>query len=772
MTHPQPKRKFVPNAVLMKATVPVNIAILINTAFRRPTVNCARPASNDNSQIELHEKEVIDSGCYRHMTGNKSYLTDYEEIDRGFVAFGDDYSRFSWVFFLATKDETSEILKTFITGIENLIDLKVKVIRCDNGTEFKNKVMNQFYEMKGIKREFSVARTPQQNGAEAVNTACYVQNRVLVIKPHNKTPYELFLGRKPALSFMRPFGCPVTILNTLDHLGKFDGKADEGFFVGYSTNSKAFRVFNSRTRVYAATECESDQSLSKGSMDSPDAGFKPSREEGKMDVKHPKNENSEVPNTEEPIVNQEYDESINSTNNINTVSSTVNTASLEDNAAHENIVYGCDDDLNMPNLEEIAYSDDDEEVGAEDDMNNLAIIMPVSPIPTTIVYKDHPLEQIIEDIHSAPQTKRMTKNVTEHDPKKVIQVLQDPSWIEAMQEELLQFKLQQVWTLMDLPHGKRAIGYTQEEGIDYDEVFALVARIEAIRLFLAYASFKDFVMYQMDIKYAFMLELLKRSLLYPTSHVLKNQSLLQISQGKKRHYMVYIKRLELGIDSSTYLLTMDFQRGQIENTCFIKESKECLEWNGTAAKDKIQVSVVRVTYYWSEKTEWKGLPLLLLAWKQSKTVVLRYHIGGVEAQIRFEAASKQSNDPHLLKVNTLGSKPLKRSAIRKQRKDNGPTEPIPDEPTNEEHVSTPSYDPSQSGEDRTATDRINEFMYYLQEKEDVSKQGRKIADLDDDDEQVSAANPVTITSEVVTTANVEVTTASAPTTTIDELTLA
>ncbi|GJW99311.1 putative ribonuclease H-like domain-containing protein [Tanacetum coccineum] len=188
----------------------------------------------------------------------------------------DDFSRFSWVFFLDTKDETSEILKTFITCIENLIDHKVKVIRCDNGTEFKNRVMNQFCEMKGIKREFSVARTPQQNGvaerknrtlieaartmiadsklptnfwAESVNTACYVQNRVLVIKPHNKTPYELFLGRKPTLNFMRPFGCPVTIFNTIDHLGKFDGKADEGFFVGYSTNSKAFRVFNSRTRI-------------------------------------------------------------------------------------------------------------------------------------------------------------------------------------------------------------------------------------------------------------------------------------------------------------------------------------------------------------------------------------------------------------------------------------------------------------------------------------------------------------------------------------------
>ncbi|GJZ08620.1 putative ribonuclease H-like domain-containing protein [Tanacetum coccineum] len=187
----------------------------------------------------------------------------------------DDYSRFTWVFFLASKDETSEILKNFIKEIENLVDKKVKIIRSDNGTEFKNKVMDDFCREKGIKREYSIARTPQQNGvaerrnrtlieaartmladsklpttfwAEAVSTACYVHNRVLVVKPHNKTPYELFRGFKPALSFMRPFGCHVTILNTLDSLGKFDGKSDEGFFVGYSLSSKAFRVYNTRTR--------------------------------------------------------------------------------------------------------------------------------------------------------------------------------------------------------------------------------------------------------------------------------------------------------------------------------------------------------------------------------------------------------------------------------------------------------------------------------------------------------------------------------------------
>ncbi|GJV64904.1 ribonuclease H-like domain-containing protein [Tanacetum coccineum] len=134
--------------------------------------------------------------------------------------------------------------------------------------------------MKGIKREFSIARTPQQNGvakrknrtlieaartmlvdsklpttfwAEPVNTACYVLNRVLVIKSHNKTPYELIRGRNPLIDFMKPFRCPVTILNTRDHLGKFDGKADEGFFVGYSMISKAIRVFNKRTMIVEET---------------------------------------------------------------------------------------------------------------------------------------------------------------------------------------------------------------------------------------------------------------------------------------------------------------------------------------------------------------------------------------------------------------------------------------------------------------------------------------------------------------------------------------
>nr|GFA44427.1 retrovirus-related Pol polyprotein from transposon TNT 1-94 [Tanacetum cinerariifolium] len=135
--------------------------------------------------------------------------------------------------------------------------------------------MNDFCSRKGIKREFSNARTPQQNGvakrrnrtlieaartmladaklpvtfwAEAVNTACYVQNRGLVNKYQNKTPYELFNGRTLAIGFLKPFGCHVMIVNTLDNLGKFEANGDEGYFIGYSMSSKAFKVFNKRTK--------------------------------------------------------------------------------------------------------------------------------------------------------------------------------------------------------------------------------------------------------------------------------------------------------------------------------------------------------------------------------------------------------------------------------------------------------------------------------------------------------------------------------------------
>nr|GFB72211.1 ribonuclease H-like domain-containing protein [Tanacetum cinerariifolium] len=124
---------------------------------------------NYNDAFGRSKSGVLDSGCSRHMTGIVSYLSNFEELNGGYVTFGgnpkgEDYSRFTWVFFLATKDETSPILQTFITGLENQLSLKVKVIKSDNGTEFKNNDLSQFCGIKGIKRDFSVPRTPQQNG--------------------------------------------------------------------------------------------------------------------------------------------------------------------------------------------------------------------------------------------------------------------------------------------------------------------------------------------------------------------------------------------------------------------------------------------------------------------------------------------------------------------------------------------------------------------------------------------------------------------------------
>ncbi|GJW92084.1 putative ribonuclease H-like domain-containing protein, partial [Tanacetum coccineum] len=280
-------------------------------------------------------------------------------------------------------------------------------------------------------------------------------------------------------------------------------------------------------RLHTATLWTQDPLFSSSSKDSPDVGFKPSREEEKKDVEDLGNEDSEVSSTKEPKVNQEKDANVNSTNNINTVSPTDNAVGIEDNVVDENIVYGCPNDTNMPNLEEIIYSDDDEDVGVEADMNNLDAFMPVSPIPTTRVHKDHPVEQIIGDLNSTPQTRRMTKNLNEHglfsyvqqrtnhkdfqnclfacflsqeEPKKVVQALKDPrtKWVFRNKKDKRGIVIKNKARLV-------AQGYIQEEGINYDKVvFALVARIEAIMLFLAYASFKDFVVYKMDVKSAFL----------------------------------------------------------------------------------------------------------------------------------------------------------------------------------------------------------------------------------------------------------------------------
>nr|GFA59492.1 hypothetical protein [Tanacetum cinerariifolium] len=286
----------------------------------------------------------------------------------------DDFSRFTWTFYLRSKDETSDILKKFITEIENLKELKVKIITCDNGGEFRNKEINDFCLQKGIKREFSNARTPQQNGvAERRNRTLIEAARtmVLVNKSQNKTPYELFNGRTPAIGFLKPYGCHVMILNTLDNLEKFKAKGDEEFL--------------------------ENKAIEKG--------------------------------------------------------------------AGPNWLFDIDSLTKSMNYMPV---DADEAIGVKADVSNMETTISASPTPTLRIHKDHPKSQITGHADTPIQTRHKSKEVEEQsfiatiyqktdpallqfclflcflsqvEPKKVSDALQDPSWVEVMQEELLQFKI-------------------------------------------------------------------------------------------------------------------------------------------------------------------------------------------------------------------------------------------------------------------------------------------------------------------------------------------
>ncbi|GJT21315.1 putative ribonuclease H-like domain-containing protein [Tanacetum coccineum] len=556
-----------------------------------------------NPQMDLQDQGVIDSGCSRHMTGNMSYLTNYKEIDRGYVSFGgnpkggkitgkvtkDETSGILKSFIIGienlvdhkVKDKTSDTLKSVLTGIENLVDHKVKVIRCDNGTEFKNREINQFCEKK-----------------EVVNTTCFVQNRVLVVKPHNKTPYELFHGRTPTLSFIRPFRCPVTILNTIDHLGKFDGKADEGFFVGYSLNSKTFRVFNSRTRIVeenlhirfsestpnvvgsgpdwlfdidALTRTINYEPIVADPKSPHDDGSKPSSDDEKKV--------NEDPRIESESKDQVKDDIVNSTNNVNIVSSIVNVVGIEVNVVDGKTSIELPVDLNMSALEDyniFNLSSDNQDDGAEADMNNLDTTIQFSPNPATRIHKDHPLDQEEpkKTLVELPNGKRAigTKWVFKNKKDERGIVIRNKVRLVAqgyIQEDGIDYD--EVFATLV------AQGYTQEEWIDYDEVFAPVARIEAIILFLAYASFKDFVVYQMDVKSAFSMERnCRRKVWYvkPLRIGFKDPNFPdRVYKVEKAMYGLHQAPRAWYETLSTYLLDNEFPRGKIDKTLFIKMYK-------------------------------------------------------------------------------------------------------------------------------------------------------------------------------------------------------
>ncbi|GJY13293.1 putative ribonuclease H-like domain-containing protein [Tanacetum coccineum] len=601
----------------------------------------------------------------------------------------------------------------------------------------------EFCGSKGIKREYSNARTPQQNGvaerknktlieaartmladsflpntfwAEAVSTACYVLNRVLVTKPQNKTPYELITGKIPIISYIRPFGCHVTILNTIDHLGKFDGKSDEGFLVGYSLQSKAFRVYNLETKRveenlhitflenkpnvagkgptwlfdldyltdsmnYQPVRSENqankhagpqEANQNAGTEDNIDAGDSEIEAESAQDyfvlpiwssytstVKSSKVNNAGEEPTKHPdfkqvdkedqvfvdelerLKRQEQDANdaaealrkefaqetedlllqagaakASSTNIVNTVSTPVSTASPYGGLSFTDLTNTDQDDSEIPALEEIYDNPTDgiftnssyDDEGAVADFTNLEPVVNVSPIPTSRINSIHPSTLILRDPQSAVQTRsKVTKSSGAHAFVSYIQKQRRNNHKDFQHCLFACFlsqnepkKISEALEDENLPYGKKAIGtkwvyknkkdergvmvrnkarlvaqgHRQEEGIDYDEVFAPVARIEAIRIFLAFASYMGFIVYQMDVKSAFLYGKIDEEVYvsqppgfidpkYPKKVYKVVKALYGLHQAPRAWYATL----------STFLLKNGYRRGTIDKTLFIKKDK-------------------------------------------------------------------------------------------------------------------------------------------------------------------------------------------------------
>jgi hypothetical protein len=379
----------------------------------------------------------------------------------------DDYSRYTWVFFLHDKAITCDIFKSFVRRAENEFEVKLKKVRSDNGSEFKNTNVEEFCDEKGIKHEFSTTYTPEQNGvverknmiliemarsmldeykvsdsfwAEAINTACHASNRLYCHRFFNKTPYELLNGRKPNISYFWVFGCKCYILRKGSRLSKFQSKCDEGFLLGYSLNSKAYRVYNeSKEFVEEAYDVQFDETI--GSQD---------EKEDLDDVRGEELSKAMKTMAIGDIMPREEDDDEGPSISIQANPSTSTT--------------------NDHNQQESNSSNDD---SPQENDQMASMTTPTTSTQEPIdqprihhqVAKDHPIDQIMGDISKGVQTRSRVASfcqhyyfVSFHEPKRVDEALNDPDWVISMQEELNNFTRNEVWELVERPKNHNVIG--------------------------------------------------------------------------------------------------------------------------------------------------------------------------------------------------------------------------------------------------------------------------------------------------------------------------
>jgi len=460
-------------------------------------------------------------------------------------------------------------------------------IKSDHGKEFENTAFAKYCDENGIAHEFSAPKTPQQNGvaerknrtiqemarvmlnakkltlrlwAEAVSTACYTINRVYLRQGTNKTSYEIWKGKVPNLKYFHVFGCVCYILNDRDHLGKFEAKSDEGVFLGYATNSRAYRVYNMRTQTIMESSNVVVDDMKDYSEFSKEKSIVSLTEETETKKNEPDESDEEGSVATEPRT-----------------------------------------DTPETGLQQTT----------EAEQTTIDITDPVHRTPGTRTLKNHPPETIIGDPNEGIRTRKLPRQhydnmvrfvcfTSQTEPKNVKEALQDESWVSAMQEELEQFVRNNVWILVPRPEGTNVIGtkwifknktdefgtiirnkarlvaqgYTQVEGIDFDETFAPVARLESIRLLLAIACVLGFKLHQMDVKSAFLNGFLNEEAYveqpkgfedphFP-NHVYKLKKALY---GLKQAPRAWYERL------TSFLVEKGYKRGGVDKTLFIKHFK-------------------------------------------------------------------------------------------------------------------------------------------------------------------------------------------------------
>ncbi|KAI3669249.1 hypothetical protein L6452_40476 [Arctium lappa] len=513
----------------------------------------------------------LDSGCSKHMTRHKALLSNYTEKFSGNVRFGNDQVLPILGYGDIIQDNITIRKVSYVEGLgHNLFSIgkfsdkglevnfkakrcsvnmqrQVKLLRTDNGTELKNKTVDEYLESVGISHQYSVARTPEQNGiverqnrtlvgaahtmlsqsvlhlflwAEAVSTACHTQNRSMIHRRFQKTPYELINNRTPTIKYFHIFGCKCFVLNDRENLNKFSAKADEGIFIGFSSTSAAYRVYLKKSKtVVESVNVTFDEIMASEQLSSEPviSGILASRQISPEPVSTENNSNnastslshlsdldflfeffyneflgsnlpksdvtdwSEDTSCNHPVTSEVITELVSPVQSETHIP--LNTPTVEDiqvTAELEvTVSVGCDT-LSTQQPEYVVPTDasapenfnckppptiqtEEPDSGFQDDNHDQSVS---NPLPHEYRWtKEHPLHQIIGDPNKPVQTRSSTLNKCLHDsflskiePTRVSEDLADSDWVSSMQEELNQFEALKVWRLVPKPEGKSVIG--------------------------------------------------------------------------------------------------------------------------------------------------------------------------------------------------------------------------------------------------------------------------------------------------------------------------